>query len=154
MGIETALIAGAVASGGAAILDSKSQRDSVKSAERQKAASQAYIDKAIKDARSDIFKLYPAAQQSRQQGLQSGLDLFRQAYPAMTQAFQGGNVAAQNQLLAGLPQMNNAILGRPVNLGGLQSIALQQPNFQIPQAPQFQSVDSLGLGGNAATAGG
>jgi len=146
MGIETALIAGAVASGGAALMDNKNQKKALKSAEAQKAASQAFIESQIKQARSDIFKLFPAAQETRKQGLEAGLQLYKQAYPAMMNSFQQGNVGAQNMLLAGLPQQQNAILGNPVNLSGLQAQTLQQP--QGLTLPQYQpkQINDLGLG--------
>jgi len=146
MGIETALIAGAVASGGAAYLDRKSQKDAVKSAQRQKEASQAFIEKQIAQARSDIFKLFPSAQESRKQGLQAGLDLYKQAYPAMMNTFQQGNVGAQQALITGLPQIQNAILGNQVDLSGLKPVSLQQPQgLALPQALP-QSINELGLG--------
>jgi len=144
MGIETALIAGAVASGGAAYMDNKNQKKALKSAEAQKAASQEFIERNIAQARSDIFKLFPKAQDARTQGLQAGVDLYKQAYPAMMNSFQQGNVGAQNMLLAGLPQANNAILGNPVNLQGLQAQQLQQPQgLSIPQY-RPQTIEGLG----------
>lgn len=141
-----ALLAGAGATAYAAKKDSESQKNALKSAEAQKAASQAFIEKQVAQARSDIFKLFPAAQESRQQGLQAGLDLYKQSFPSMMNTFQQGNVAAQNTLLQGLPQVQNAILGNPVNTQALQPVQLQQPQgLQLPQS-QMQPINSLGLG--------
>lgn len=137
----TALLAGALASGGAALLDNKNQRKALKSAEQQKAASQAFIEKQLAQARSDIFKLFPAAQNARTQGLEAGLHLYKQAYPAMMNTFQRGNVGAQNALIQGLQPTQNAILGRPVNYAP-QAVQLQQPQgltlptYQPQQLPQ------------------
>ena len=164
MGIETALIAGAVGSVGAAYMDSKSRSDATDSAMEQRKASQDFIQKQIDQARADIFKLFPEGQKARTQGLQAGLSLYQQSLPAMMNAFQGGNVAAQKQLLAGLPQMQNAILGNPVDYSGLQAVQLNQPaplqmpNYQPPsiqgltmnnQAPQIdpQTLAMLQQGG-------
>ena len=58
--------------------------------------------------------------QSAQEGFQGALDLMGQTIPQQAALFQGGNVAAQNTLLAGLPQQNNAIMGNPIDLSGLQ----------------------------------
>jgi len=146
IGTTAALLAGAAVSGGAALLDNKNNKKALKSAEEQKAASQAFIEKSIAQARSDIFKLFPASQDARNQGLQAGLHLYKQAYPAMMNSFQQGNVGAQNALLAGLPQANNAILGNPVNLQGLQAQTLQQPQgLTVPQYKP-QNLNDLGLG--------
>lgn len=142
---STALLAGAAASGGAAYLDRKSNKDAVKSAERQKQQSQEFIERQIKQARADIFKLFPAAQESRQKGLDAGLHLYSQAYPAMMNSFQQGNVGAQQALIAGLPQMQNAIMGDPVNMN-FKPVQLQQPQgLTLPQQ-RVQPINELGLG--------
>lgn len=140
----------ALIAGGATLFaansDRKSSKDAIKSAERQKAASQAYIEKQIANARSDIFKLFPAAQESRQAGLQAGLDMYKQAYPAMQNTFQQGNVQAQQALIQGLPQMQNAIMGLPVDMSGFKAVQLQQPQgLSLPNA-QMKPITELGLG--------
>lgn len=145
MGIETALIAGAVGSLGAAAMDNRSQRKAMSKMEQQRAQSKEFVEKSVKNARSDIFKLFPAAQQSRQQGLDAGLSLYQQAYPQMMNAFQGGNVAAQNAVIQGLGQSNNALLGNAVNTSFLQPQALPMPQgLQLPNA-QLQPINQLGL---------
>jgi hypothetical protein len=141
-----ALVAGTGLALGSAAADRNSQKKAIESAETQKEASQAFIEQSIKEARSDIFKLFPAAQDSRKQGLQAGLDLFSQAYPQMQQSFTQGNVGAQNALLAGLPQMNNAILGNPVDLSGLQAMQLPTQSINLPQV-NMQGIGGLGLTG-------
>lgn len=147
MALTTALVVGSIGSSVyAAKKDSKSQKQILESAEEQKAASQAFIEKSIAQARSDIFKLFPKAQDARTQGLQAGIDLYKQAYPAMMDTFQQGNVGAQNMLLAGLPQANNALTGAaPVDLSGLQAMTIQRPQgLTVPQY-QPQQINDLGL---------
>lgn len=133
MGIETALIAGAVASGGAAIADTVSAQRSVKSAERQREESQAFIESQIKQARGDLFKLFPEAQESRRAGAQAGLDLIQQSVPQQLGAFQQGNIGAQQITAAGFPQQMNAILGQPINTS-FQPVRINT-DFQVPQLP-------------------
>ena len=143
----TAAVIGAGATAGAAYGDYQSNKKAMKSAERQREASQAFIEKQIKQARSDIFKLFPAAQESRNQGLQAGLNLYSQAMPQMMNTYQQGNVEAQKALITGLPQMQNAIMGKPlnpVNLQGLQPVQLQQPGLTLPQV-QPTPINELGL---------
>lgn len=100
---------------------------------------QAFTREGVEQARQDLFKLFPAAQQNLQQGFQGALDIFGQSLPAQTNVFQQGNVAAQQQLLAGLPQFQNAILGNQVDFSALQSTQLQMPDlgFFQQQLPQF-----------------
>lgn len=144
---STALLAGAAATGGAALLDSRNQRKSIKSMEDQKAASQAFIERNTKQARGDIFKLFDSAQDSRQQGLQAGFDLFRQSVPVQLNTFRQGNMAAQAQLARGLPQMNNAILGAPIDYSQFQPTMITGlSGLTMPEAPNFGTTNELGLG--------
>jgi hypothetical protein len=141
----TALLFGAGASLLGAKADADSRSDATDAAMQQKRESQAFIQKQIDQARADIFKLYPSAQESRQKGLQAGLDLYSQAYPAMMNLFQQGNVGAQNALIKGLPMANNALLGQMPDYSKLQATQLQQPQgLQMPN-PQMTSIGSLGL---------
>ena len=139
---------GAVGALGAAKMDNNSQKKSLAQAERQRAQSLEFIQKQLAQSRSDLFQLFPQAQQSRQQGQQAGLNVFSQAFPAAMGAFQDGNVMAQQQLLAGLPQMNNALLGKEVDLSGLQAqrVPVNAQALQglfNPQALQFDPMRSL-----------
>jgi len=94
---------------------------------------------ATEQARQDLFKLFPAAQQNAQLGFQGALDIFGQSLPAQTDAFQQGNVGAQQQLLAGLPQQQNALFGNQVDFSQLQPVQVQTPDlgFFQQQLPQF-----------------
>ena len=123
----------AAAIGGAAVIGAVANRSSTNkaiSAQQQagdKASAQ--LGAATDKARDDLFKLYPASQQNMQQGYQGALDVFKQTLPQQANQFQSGNVAAQNQLLAGMPQFQNAILGGPVDYSQFQATQLQQPDF-------------------------
>jgi hypothetical protein len=77
-------------------------------------------EKLAQQARGDVTGIFPGVRQSAQEGFQGALDLMGQTIPQQAALFQGGNVAAQNTLLAGLPQQNNAIMGNPIDLSGLQ----------------------------------
>lgn len=152
MAISTAA---ALIAGGTAILgiaasraDRKSAERSVESQERQRAEAQAFIEKSIKQARGDLFKLFPSAQKSLQTGIQAGLDIFKQSIPQQFQSFQQGNIAAQRQLIGGLQPQQAAILGQPINFDP-QVTQLQLPQTGgIPDVPDFGSISDLGLQGN------
>lgn len=111
----------------------------------ENAASRAFIAEGTERARGDIQPLFAASQQARQAGSQSALDVLGGALPAQLQAFQGGNVGAQQALLGGQPNFQNAILGLPQQQ---QQQAFQVPvdlSF-IPQAlPEVQSSESIQL---------
>jgi len=86
-------------------------------------------EKATREAKEAALPLFGQARQDLQQGFQGALDVFGQALPAQTQAFQQGNIGAQQQLLAGLPQFQNAILGGQVDFSQLQPTQVQTPDL-------------------------
>ena len=148
----------ATAIAGAAVVGAiSSDRASSKAAKAQgKASDTASIEtrRAADEARGDVNRLFPQAQQTAQQGFQGALDVFGQSLPAQTDVFTQGNVGAQQAILAGLPQMQNALLGNNIDYSQMQPFEVQQPDtgfFQqtLPQIQQQQSDAQLnnGLGG-------
>ena len=99
--------------GGAEKKAAKAQTDALQQ-------GQAFTREGVAQARDDIFKLFPAAQQNAQQGFQGALDVFGQSLPAQTDVFQQGNLGAQQAILSSLPQMQNALFGNPVDLSQMQ----------------------------------
>ena len=134
--------------GGAAIVGAVSSNVAAnKAASATNKASNAAIkstEAATKQARGDLFNLFPSAQAAGQQGFQGAIDVFNQSVPAQQQAFQGGNVAAQQQILAGLPQIQNALFGNQVDLSGLQAYQAPQQDlsFLNQQLPFTQNQSS------------
>jgi hypothetical protein len=127
-GIATA-IAGSAIVGGVVANNASNRAVDAQEAAGEKASQQ--LAAATGQARGDLFKLFPSSQQNMQQGYQGALDVFKQSLPQQAGAMQAGNVAAQNQLLTGMPQFQNAILGAPVDYSQFQATQLQQPNFDF-----------------------
>lgn len=120
--------------------DDSAQKSQIKA----NAAAQALIAENAAQARGDILKLIPSADTNRNLGFQAALDVFGQSVPQQLSTFQQGNVGAQQALLAGLPQMRNAILGLPTDLSGLQAQQVQfDPSFASQQLPEFVATDEL-----------
>jgi hypothetical protein len=142
-----AITAGTIAGLGSAAIDRRENRKAVKQAEQQRQASLEFIEKQMKQSRGDLFKLFPASQESMRQGIGASMDVYRQSVPYQAQAFQEGNIAAQNQIIGGLPQMNNAILGGPVDYSQFQPTRLQGiGGMTMPQAPQFAPIQDIPQG--------
>ena len=102
---------------------------------------QQFTREATEQARSDVNRLFPQAQLTGQQGFQAALDVFGQSLPAQANTFQQGNVGAQQAILAGLPQMQNALFGNQVDFSQMQPFEMQTPdlgffNQQLPQTTQ------------------
>lgn len=115
-----------------------------KAAKKQASAlktSQSLVREGTESAKSDVLGLFPEAQRSRQLGFQGALDVFGKTIPQQLGAFQGGNVAAQQQIAAGLPQIQAAILGQPVDFSAFQPQALGfDAGFAQQQLPQFTAA--------------
>lgn len=110
--------------------------------------AQQIIQQQTEQARGEALPLFNAAQQNLAQGFQGGLDVLGQTIPQQFQAFQGGNVAAQNALLAGLPQQQAAILGQQLDPNALQAQQLALPSFSTfrQQLPDFTTINqALGI---------
>ena len=137
IGLGAATIGGALIGKSSTDKATRAQVDAGDKASQQLAASTA-------QARNDLFKLFPAAQQNTQQGYQGAIDVFKQALPQQAGVLQAGNVAAQNQLLAGMPQYQNAILGAPVDYSQFQTTQLEQPSFDFANQ-QLQYTDPYAL---------
>ena len=115
----------------------KSAQKATKEANRQ---TLDFIKQQGQVARQDAIPLFGSAFENRNLGAQAALDVFGQTIPQQFSTFQQGNVGAQNTLLAGLPQFQNAILGLPTDLSGLQPQTIDvDTSFAQQQLPQFIS---------------
>ena len=136
-----AAIVGGVAAIGGAVSDRNTAKDQIKEQGKSSASARAFVEEKTGQAREDILNLFPIAQQAREAGSQGALDIFGKSIPQQLGAFQQGNVSAQKQLIAGLPQIQNAILGLPVNTQAFQpqTIGVDPSLFQ-QQLPEFQQA--------------
>ena len=76
--------------------DRSAARDATAANERSIAASQAFIEEKLEESRSDVLRLAPLTEENRLLGFQGAFDVFQQALPQQLQAFQQGNIIAQN----------------------------------------------------------
>ena len=143
--VATAVVASAVIGG---ISSSKAAKTGAKAAERGQDILAASRDKA----EANVNRLFPQAKEAQTQGFQNFRNLINeQVLPQQTQPFIGGNMAAQQQVARGLPQIQNAILGLPTDLSGFQARQIgQTPQFDLSSfAPQTQPQGfQLGPGQN------
>ena len=133
-------VAGAVAA-------KKSGDKAIKATTQAASTAAGQTTASANQARADVNRLFPQAQQTAQQGFQGALDVFGQSLPAQTDVFQQGNLGAQQAILSGLPQIQNALFGNQVDLGQLQPFQVQQPDlgFFNQTLPQFTPQDTVGF---------
>jgi|GEM_PF-3602751 len=115
-------------------------KDAAKQQTRALEEAQAITREGIEQARGDVMNLFPMAQENILAGSTGAMDVFNQTAPQQMQLAQQGNVNAQQALLAGLPQMQNALLGNAIDYSGLQAQqqALPQFNYSMPQFGMVQ----------------
>jgi hypothetical protein len=102
-------------------------------------------------ARQDVLSLLPVSDINRNLGFQAALDVLGQSQPQQLSTLQQGNIGAQQALLEGLPQIQQAILGGNVDFGALQPRSVSfDPSFLQQQLPQF--AGSTVTGGRLNTA--
>lgn len=147
MAATTAAVITAGAAVGGAAMDNKNAKASVKSAEAQRAASLKFINDQVAKTQGQLFQLFPQVQDANNQAMNAGLDVLKASYPAQQDAFVAGNVGAQKALIAGLPQMNNAILGGPINNNAFSPVQVASPVAALanPKALQFAPMVSPDL---------
>lgn len=93
-------------------------------------------------ARGDVLDFFPAAQQDLLAGAGAAGDLLTQGIGEQQRLLSAGNVGAQGTLGQGFGQVQNALLGVPVNQ---QAFAPQQiPLSQLPQNPLAQQAVQTG----------
>lgn len=108
-------------------------------------------------ARRDIYSLFGPMRQAARGGFESSLDYARRSEPRRIDAMQTGSSAARQASLAGLGQIQNAILGKPIDLSALQSfgekLQFQEPvESQMPAQPELPAGMGLPEPGAPATA--
>lgn len=122
--------------------DDSAQKAQLQANER----SQKFIEEQAALNRADANQLYRYGDMARNQGLNAALALMGESLPTQMRMFQDGNVSAQMQMLAGMPQYQNAILGMPVDNSALQPYRSDIPSVPTTQLPNFDQMPIPGAG--------
>ena len=109
------------------------------------AQDRALFERLANESSGAAQSLFGSADANRNMSLQQVLSLLGGTIPQRLQAQQQGNAGAQRQLIGGLPQIQAAIMGQPVNYGAFQPTQLSyNTDFTRQTLPQFQtSADAL-----------
>lgn len=124
---------------GAGVLSSRASAKAAGIAGEGAERSGAQIQAAADRARTDVLNFFPAASRDLLAGAAGAGELLAQGIGEQQRLLSAGNVGAQGTLGTGFGQVQNALLGLPVNQ---QAFAPQQiPLSQIPQNPLAQAAD-------------
>lgn len=134
----------------------KGAKDSAEAgADASKAAAQ-LIKEEGDHARELIFQMIPIGERNLVLGGQKALDILGESMGSEIEMRRGGNIAAQRTILAGLPQIHNALLGRDIDYSKFEVYE----GGEIPeidyQLPEFESVitDEMEVRSSGGQAGG
>ncbi len=118
--------------------DNSAQKAQIQANQR----SQEYIERMAALGRGDANALYSQGDYARNTGIDAAMGLMGRSMPTQMGMFQDGNVSAQMQLLAGMPQYQNAILGMPVDNSAFQPTRLAMPDASAYQQrlPDFGNM--------------
>jgi hypothetical protein len=144
MGIETAIAGASLA---ANMMSQRSQKKDISKANRRSMemgnTQMNNLLPAYQQAQDTMTGGYGQAGQINQEALNRAYQMRGQSFMPMMQAYQGGNVAAQNANLASIPAMRAALLGgRMPQMAPAQSLPIDQAalaGLMNPQAQQFPS---------------
>lgn len=98
-----------------------SAKDSLRAQQKQNEQNQKFLEEMYRQGKSDVLKYVPQGAESARQAYERAYEIARQAGQDRLGVATRGNMDAQRTLIAGLPQMNNAILGEDVDLSGLRA---------------------------------
>ena len=102
-------------------------------------------------AKGEVNRLFPQADAARNRGLGLAAEVLAGATPEQLRLSDQGNLQAQRALLSGLPQVQNAILGQPVDLSGLQPQAISPDlSFLSAGLSGLQGATGFGPAGQGA----
>ena len=135
----------AAVSVGANMLGQRSKKKDISKANRRSMAmantEMANLMPAYQQAQDTMIGGYGQAGQINQEALNRAYQMQGQSFMPRMQAYQGGNVAAQNANLASIPAMRAALLGgRMPQMQQAQSLPIDQAALAgliNPQAQQF-----------------
>lgn len=115
--------------------------------QQQNRASSQFAGEQAQLAREDILNLFGPSQQNLQTGAQASIDFAQQSTPRRLDIMQQGSSRGRQARLAGLDQIQNAILGMPVDMASLQQFGNQlTPQQQAPvTAPEMIFANDVQL---------
>jgi len=131
---------------------SKASEESLATTQQDNRARQAEINRATLQARGDVQRIFPEALDVSQQGFQGALGILGQGIPAEIQAFQQGNVGAQQITADTLPLIRAALLGLPTDFSALQpqTINADTSFLQNVQGPVANNPFAVPAGGQTS----
>lgn len=130
-------VLGAAVGGG---LAAKGAKDAAEAGAEGQAAAARIIAEQADEARRMIFQLVPIGEQNLQTGAQAALNVLGQSIGPQAQMARGGNIAAQQTLIGGMPQFENAIMGRDIDYSQFQPYQGAELPAIDYQLPEFQSA--------------
>jgi len=129
--------------------DDSAQKAQMKANER----SQEFIEQQSAKAERSGTSLFDLSQQNLLAGNAAAMGAYKDAFNPQMQAMGQGNYNAQQQISQGLPQIQNALMGLPVDYSAFSPVQQSAPDMSwmdkykinpiAPGTPQDQVLDSV-----------
>lgn len=120
--------------------DSSAQKAQIDANAADRALFQKNTDTGIRKTEA----LMNAGDENRNMSFQQALSLLGGSLPAQLDVQQQGNVGAQQQLIQGLPMIQAALMGNPVNLASLQPTRITPDmSWNNTKLPDFKSSKTV-----------
>ena len=126
---------------GGAIISSRASGDAADAGSAGAKLAAQQVRQAGEQARLDALELFPLAQQDLLAGARGAFDIFNQTQQGQQQALSQGNLNAQGTVGSGFNNIQNALLGLPVNQ---QSFQPQGVDFSAQPQNPFSAAGALG----------
>ena len=144
-GIATAIagVAGVAATAYASKKEEDAANNAADAQRGQNEASQRFVEGQSDKSRKDALLLSGLSQRNAISGAGGMHQALSGSAPAAFDAMQQGNMNAQNTILAGTPQLRNALMGRQVDTSGMRAKGVT-PDFSFLQQPmpEFTTTDN------------
>jgi hypothetical protein len=109
-----------------------SAKDAARTQQQGTREAMAEYKRGVAEAKREIRPAFEGAEQSRLERTQQAMDMLGSGFEPQLDVMSQGNMNAQQMLAGSMPQMQNAILGAPVDYG-----------FMQPQGVDFNAGDFL-----------
>lgn len=106
--------------------------------------TQDFIERITRQAKQEALALFGPGVDASRGGFQSALDIQAQTIPQQFQAFQQGNIDAQNLQAGGMRGFRDAIMGNPIDMDSWQPNRIPiDTSFSQQQLPPSQVTPEL-----------
>jgi hypothetical protein len=106
------------------------------------AQDRALFERLAGESRDAAISLTGAGRENQNMAFEQVLQLLGASIPQQLSVQQQGNIGAQRQLIQGLPNIQAALMGNPINMAAMQPTRISyNTDFMNQSLPKFKTID-------------